>query len=596
MRRVPVSRYGLVGPLVLLAVGALAAGERAAGTVASLSGSATVARTGLAKPANLAVRDDLFVRDRITTGKESLIRVLLGGQTTVTARELSVVTLTDTADRARVGLDAGGAALDVAPVRAASARPIEVRTPNAIAAVRGTVLTVEVLRLSGRGATFVTTVSVFTGAVDVMASRVPSPKRVRVNAGQSVVVTGDVVGPVRPIDGVTARRLVADFALTGPGTRPLPGATARPPDQPGGVAGVGIAGPGAPGTVPSAGGPRGARRRLRRPGGSVGHRRGSSGDRARARHIEQRDGARARLRRAGRFDDTAGNPGSALAGKLSGRLRRRGGERRDCDHRHGERRAVFGRGQRRLDRERHRGGHGVHRWHRRLGAGLQPRSCRAAFARDRGPSGGGRGHAAHGRLASRRDRAGVPWLATGCLAGRATPAGTARGPGGRVGQRRPGPGGQPRPVPAPAAPPGHQGLEPEQPAADQVGAIPMRDANDSLGSLVDVDRGIISREIFVNEDIYHQELEKRVRARLAVRRPREPDPEARRLSHVSRMGEESVILCRDRAATIHVFLNSCRHRGMKVCRYDAGQHRRCSSARTTAGATPPTARWSGVPL
>ena len=31
-----------------------------------------------------------------------------------------------------------------------------------------------------------------------------------------------------------------------------------------------------------------------------------------------------------------------------------------------------------------------------------------------------------------------------------------------------------------------------------------------------------------------------------------------------------MILCRDRAGEIHVFLNSCRHRGMKVCRYDEG--------------------------
>ena len=38
----------------------------------------------------------------------------------------------------------------------------------------------------------------------------------------------------------------------------------------------------------------------------------------------------------------------------------------------------------------------------------------------------------------------------------------------------------------------------------------------------------------------------------------------------SRMGEESVLLCRDRAGAIHVFLNTCRHRGMKVCRYDEG--------------------------
>jgi phenylpropionate dioxygenase-like ring-hydroxylating dioxygenase large terminal subunit len=36
------------------------------------------------------------------------------------------------------------------------------------------------------------------------------------------------------------------------------------------------------------------------------------------------------------------------------------------------------------------------------------------------------------------------------------------------------------------------------------------------------------------------------------------------------MGEESMILCRDRAGQIHVFLNSCRHRGMKVCRHDEG--------------------------
>jgi len=36
------------------------------------------------------------------------------------------------------------------------------------------------------------------------------------------------------------------------------------------------------------------------------------------------------------------------------------------------------------------------------------------------------------------------------------------------------------------------------------------------------------------------------------------------------MGEESVIMCRDRESKVHVFLNSCRHRGMKVCRYDEG--------------------------
>lgn len=88
-------------------------------------------------------------------------------------------------------------------------------------------------------------------------------------------------------------------------------------------------------------------------------------------------------------------------------------------------------------------------------------------------------------------------------------------------------------------------------------------------ALVDDERGLISREIFVSEEIYRDELEHLFsRAWLFVGHesliPRPND------FFVSRMGTESVILCRDRAGKIHVFLNTCRHRGMKVCRYDRG--------------------------
>jgi phenylpropionate dioxygenase-like ring-hydroxylating dioxygenase large terminal subunit len=87
--------------------------------------------------------------------------------------------------------------------------------------------------------------------------------------------------------------------------------------------------------------------------------------------------------------------------------------------------------------------------------------------------------------------------------------------------------------------------------------------------LVDLNRGEISREIFVNEDIYRQEQERVfARAWLFVGHESQiPDPGD---YFVSGMGEESVILCRDRAGKVRVFLNSCRHRGMKVCRYDEG--------------------------
>ena len=77
-----------------------------------------------------------------------------------------------------------------------------------------------------------------------------------------------------------------------------------------------------------------------------------------------------------------------------------------------------------------------------------------------------------------------------------------------------------------------------------------RSAND----LVDMKTGLIGREIFVDEELYQQEQE-RVFARCwlfigledQIRKPGD--------FFISRMGEESVILSRDRDNTVHVFLN-----------------------------------------
>ena len=91
----------------------------------------------------------------------------------------------------------------------------------------------------------------------------------------------------------------------------------------------------------------------------------------------------------------------------------------------------------------------------------------------------------------------------------------------------------------------------------------------SLRSLIDLENGVVAREIYVNEDIYAQELEQIfTRAWLFVGHESQvPNPGDFMLSL---MGEEEVILVRDRKNQIHVFLNTCRHRGMKVCRYDDG--------------------------
>ncbi|HUB97035.1 MAG TPA: Rieske 2Fe-2S domain-containing protein [Stellaceae bacterium] len=97
----------------------------------------------------------------------------------------------------------------------------------------------------------------------------------------------------------------------------------------------------------------------------------------------------------------------------------------------------------------------------------------------------------------------------------------------------------------------------------------MKSLNGSARALVDTTAGEISREIYVNDDIYREEQERLfARAWLFVGHESQVPNAGDFL--VSRMGEESVILTRDRAGKVHVFLNSCRHRGMKVCRYDDG--------------------------
>ena len=81
--------------------------------------------------------------------------------------------------------------------------------------------------------------------------------------------------------------------------------------------------------------------------------------------------------------------------------------------------------------------------------------------------------------------------------------------------------------------------------------------------------GTISREIFVNDEIYRAEIEQLfTRAWLFIGHESQI-PNAGDFFQ-SRMGEESVLLTRDREMKVHVFLNTCRHRGMKVCRYDEG--------------------------
>jgi PAH dioxygenase large subunit len=89
---------------------------------------------------------------------------------------------------------------------------------------------------------------------------------------------------------------------------------------------------------------------------------------------------------------------------------------------------------------------------------------------------------------------------------------------------------------------------------------------------VDVQRGLVSRDIFVSDDVCKLEME-RIFDRTWVFLAHETEI-AKPGDFVARnMGRAPVVVVRDSGGTIHGLLNSCRHRGAKICRADSGNAR-----------------------
>ena len=90
-----------------------------------------------------------------------------------------------------------------------------------------------------------------------------------------------------------------------------------------------------------------------------------------------------------------------------------------------------------------------------------------------------------------------------------------------------------------------------------------------LSNLVDADNGLLSRRIFIEQEIYEQELE-HIFARcwlFLCHESQIPNPGDLITTY---MGEDPVLVVRDSQGQVGAFLNICRHRGNRLCRADNG--------------------------
>lgn len=126
---------------------------------------------------------------------------------------------------------------------------------------------------------------------------------------------------------------------------------------------------------------------------------------------------------------------------------------------------------------------------------------------------------------------------------------------------------------------GVQGARPHEPAATSCGGgsgkpdmsfvYPKASSFSGFANLVRTDRSQVDRQLFWNEDIYKAELQQIfARAWLFLAHESQvPDPGD---FIRTRMGEDDVIVVRQRDRSVNAFLNACPHRGNRVCMVDQG--------------------------
>jgi len=196
---------------LLLPPTALAQPPTAAGVVTQVQGQVDLIRQATT-PVSLQFKDELFLRDTVNTGEESMARMLFGGRSSVTVRELTRFevrseVLPTGGSKTIYDLSDGKIRVIVVPKLMKPGDEIEIRTPNAVAGIRGTVVVAEHDRKTG--------ISRYTVVDECCVIAVPGRAPLTLCKGQRVAMTSTAVISISTVSPAEMAALEADFAMGG---------------------------------------------------------------------------------------------------------------------------------------------------------------------------------------------------------------------------------------------------------------------------------------------------------------------------------------------------------------------------------------------
>jgi hypothetical protein len=206
-------RMGLIAGTLALCWPLSAASQERVGVVTNLEGTAMVVRATPPQTQELRFKDDVYLHDRITTAEHSVVRVLLGGKATVTARERSVLTITEMPNVSTIELSSGRISVAVSKALMKPGESVEIKTPNTITAIRGTVVVAEVTQDHGVTRSDIT---LLRGLIDVkrldQTTHNAVGRAVSLHPLQTVTASGSLpISAPKSVTPEAARRLSAEF-------------------------------------------------------------------------------------------------------------------------------------------------------------------------------------------------------------------------------------------------------------------------------------------------------------------------------------------------------------------------------------------------